>query len=175
MAVLARQVVIVLASLVAATLLLAFSSAARGEPAPNAVDHSPRGAPYAAGELIVTYEDRAPDKAVESLDEQVGAEVEENLPEIDAKVLEFPDVQDEPSQEARERDLGQIKEDLEDDPAVESVGYNYLCWLAYTPNDPNFGRQWGLRKTGFRNAWDLERGSGSRIALVDTGMAVRHE
>ena len=175
MAVLARQVGIVLASLLAAALLLAFSSAARGEPAQNAVDYAPAGAPYAAGELIVTYEEQAPDKAVESLDEGVGAQVEEKLPEIDARVLEFPEVQDEPSQEAREQDLSQIKEDLENDPAVESVGYNYLVRLAYTPNDPKFPRQWGLKKAGFDDAWNRTSGSGSRVALVDTGIAAGHE
>ncbi len=175
MAILVRQTGVVLVSLLAAAVFLVFSSAARGEPAEDAVDHGPAGAPYVAGELVVTYEERAPDNAVESLDEEVGAEVDEKLPEIDARLLEFPEVQGEPSQEARERDLEQIKEDLEADPAVESVGYNYLCRLAYTPDDPRFSNQWGLRKTGFESAWNLTRGSGSNIAVVDTGMAVRHE
>jgi thermitase len=170
MAVRVRQTGVVLASLFAAAALLASSSAARGEPA--AVDRSPAGAPYAAGELIVTYEEKAPDAAVESLDEEVGAEVEEKLPEIDARLLEFPELQDEPSEE--DRDLEQIKEDLESDPAVESVGYNYLCRLAYTPSDPRFRYQWGLRKTGFESAWDRTRGSGATVALVDTGAAVGH-
>jgi hypothetical protein len=134
------------------------------------VDRSPAGAPYVAGELVVTYEEKTPDNAVELLDEEVRAVVEETLPEIDARLLEFPKVQDEPSQEARERDLEQIKEDLEDGPAVESVGYNYLCRLAYTPNDSKFKNQWGLRKTGFGSAWDRSRGSGVEVALVDTGM-----
>ena len=79
----------------AAAVFLVFSPAAWGEPAESAVGRSPAGAPYAAGELIVTYEERAPDNAVESLDEEVGAEVEEKLPEIDARLLEFPEVQGE--------------------------------------------------------------------------------
>ena len=175
MAVLVRQTGVVLASLLAAALVLVFSPAARAEPAEDAVDHGPTGAPYVAGELIVTYEERAPGDAVEALDEEVGAEVEENLPEIDARLLEFPEVQGEPSQEARERDLERLKADLEADPAVESADYNYLVRLAYTPDDPRFSNQWGLRKTGFENAWDVSRGSGSKIAIVDTGMAVGHE
>ena len=175
MAILARQTGVILASLFAAAALLAFSAAARGEPAGNAVDRSPSGAPYVAGELVVTYEEKAPDSAVESLDEEVGAEVEEKLPEIDSRLLEFPEVQDESSQDTRERDLAQIKEDLADDPAVESVGYNYLVNLAYTPNDPKFNKQWGLRKTGFNEAWNRSRGSGVDIALVDTGISMGHE
>ena len=175
MAVLVRQTGVVLASLLAAALVLVFSPAARAEPAEDAVDHGPTGATYVAGELIVTYEERAPGDAVEALDEEVGAEVEENLPEIDARLLEFPEVQGEPSQEARERDLERLKEDLEADPAVESADYNYLVRLAYTPDDPRFSNKWGLRKTSFENAWDVSRGSGSKIASVDTGMAVGHE
>ena len=175
MAVHPRQAGVILASLFAAVALLVSSSAARGEPAEYAVDHSPSGAPYAAGELIVTYEEQASGSTVDSLDEEVDAEVEQRLPEIDARLLEFPEVQDEPSDEARERQLEQIKEDLEADPAVESVGYNYLVRLAYTPDDPKFTNQWGLRKTGFENAWDVTRGSGSKIAVVDTGLDVGHE
>jgi thermitase len=174
-AVLVRQTGFVLASLLAAALFLVFSPAARAEPADDPVDHGPSGAPYVAGELVVTYEERAPDAAVESLDEEVGAEVEEKLPEIDARLFEFPEVQDEASPEARERDLEEIKQDLEADPAVESVGYNYLVQLAYTPNDPKFRKQWGLRKTGFNDAWNDSRGSGVDVALVDTGLAVGHE
>jgi len=173
---LVRQTGVVLASLFATALFLAFSPAALGEPAEDAaLDHSSSGAPYVAGELVVTYEEQASTGAVESLDEEVGAEVEEKLPEIDARLFEFPKVQGEPSQETRERDLEQLKEKLEADAAVESVGYNYLVRSAYTPNDPRFGQQWGLRKTGFERAWDATRGSGAKIALVDTGMAVGHE
>ncbi len=175
MAVLVRQTGVVLASLLAAALVLVFSPTARAEPAEDAVDRGPSGAPYVAGELVVTYEEKAPGGAVESLDEEVGAEVEEKLPEIDARLFEFPEVQGEPSQEVREQDLQQLKEALEADPAVESVDYNYLVRLAYTPNDPRFRKQWGLRKTGFENAWDSTRGSGTKIALVDTGMALGHE
>jgi thermitase len=175
MAILLRQAGVVVASLFACALFLAFSPAARGEPAENAVDRSPSGAPYAAGELIVTYEERASESAVESLGEEVDAEVEERLPEIDARLFEFPEVQDEPSSEARERDLAEIKQELEADPAVESAAYNYLVRPAYAPNDPKFKNQWGLRKTGFESAWDTTRGTGSKIVLVDTGMATRHE
>ena len=139
------------------------------------MDHGPGGAPYAAGELLVTYEEQASDAAVESLDEEVGAEVGETLPQIDARLFEFPEIKDESSQDVRERDLEQIKEDLERDPAVQSVGYNYLYSATCTPNDPRFSQQWGLSTTDFENAWSSTLGSGVRIAIVDSGADVRHE
>jgi thermitase len=161
---------VLLVSLLAS--LLAFSAAARGEPA--AVDRSQAGAPYVTGELIVTYEEAAPDRAVETLDEEAGAEVEEDLPALDARLLAFPQVKRDPSRDSRERDLERIKEDLATDPAVESVEYNYIGRLAYTPNDPKFRNQWGLKKTGFTEAWNRTRGSGVKVAVVDTGAAVGH-
>jgi thermitase len=166
--------VVVLASLIWAAALLALCSTASGEQPGVVVDHSPSGAPYVAGELIVTYEEGASDAAVESLDEEAGAEVEEKLPEIDARLLEFPEVKDDSSERSREQDLERIKADLARDPAVETVEYNYLLELAHVPNDPRFGSQWGLKIPGFDNAWDRTRGSRVDVAVVDTGAAVGH-
>jgi thermitase len=169
MAVSRRQIGVLLVSLVGALALLASSPAAQSVDA--AVDHS---TPYAAGELLVTFEEEASDIAVESLDEEAGAEVEETLPEIDTRLLEFPEVKGERSEQAREQDLARIKEELEREPAVESVEYNYFYSASYTPNDPRFGEQWGLIKTRFEDAWSSTLGSGVRIAIVDTGAAVGH-
>jgi thermitase len=173
MAGLARQMGVLFASLLAAALLLVFS-AAPAEPVAAAVDRSPAGAPYASGELVVTYEEGAGERAVETLDEEAGAEVEQDLPELDARLLAFPEVKRDPSQDSREQDLEQIKEDLAQDPAVESVEYNYLGRLAYTPDDPKFKYQWGLKKVGFQDAWDRSKGSGADVAVVDTGADVGH-
>ena len=174
MAVSRRQVGVLLVSLLGALALLASSPRVQSQPVEDAVDHGPGGAPYAAGELLITYQEQASDNAVESLDEEVGAEVGEELPEIDARLFEFPEVKREPSEDVRERDLAQIKEELQRNPAVESVGYNYVYSASYTPNDPRFPQQWGLRKTGFESAWNRARGSGTRIAIVDSGADVRH-
>jgi thermitase len=173
-AILKRQAGVVFVSLLGALALLAFSPAAWGQSAEGAVDHGPAGAPYAAGELIVTYEEEAPDKAVESLDEEAGAEVEEDLPTIDARLFEFPEVEGEPSGEVREEELASIKKELKKDPAVKSVDYNYLRTLSYTPNDPRFDEQWGLIKPRFEDAWSRARGRGIRIAVVDTGADGQH-
>jgi thermitase len=173
-AVLVRQISVLFVSLLGAVALLAFSSVAWGEPTEDTVDHGPAGVPYAAGELIVTFEEEAPADAVESLDEEITAEVEEKLPAIDARLFEFPEVKDERFQDVREQDLARIKEELEKDPAVESADYNYIYTISYTPNDPKFKYQWGLKETGFQSAWNRTRGSGVRVAVVDSGAGVRH-
>jgi thermitase len=173
-AILGRRIGLVVAVLLGAVLLLALSPAARGQPVEGAVDYDPAGAPYAAGELIVTYEEEAPLGAFGSLAEEARGEIEGHLPAIDARLLEFPGVKGERSREVRERDLARIKVNLQRDSAVESVDYNYLRTLSFTPNDPRFDEQWGLIKAAFEIAWSRTRGKGVRIAVVDSGAAVRH-
>jgi Subtilase family len=170
--ILLRQIGLVLAVMLGAVLLLALSPAARGQSVEAAVDYDPAGAPYAAGELIVTHEEEVPLGTVESLAEEARGEIEGHLPTIDARLLEFPEVKGERSREVRERVLARIKEDLESVPAVESVDYNYLRTLSFTPNDPGFDEQWGLIKAGFEDAWSRTRGKGVRIAVVDSGAEV---
>ncbi len=165
-----QQLAVLLAALLGTVALLAYPSVGKGEPAQSAVDHGPEGAPYAPGELLVTYEEEAPEGAVESLDEETGAEVEEEIPQIDTKVLEFPGVKNERSLEARAEKLARAKEELESDPAVESVGYNYLYTVNNSvPNDPNFDYQWGLRTPDFTRAWTRTEGVGVRVGVVDSG------
>ena len=162
-----QQLAVLFAALLGAVALLAYPSAGKTEPAGGAVDHAPAGAPYAAGELLVTYEEEVAEEAVESLDEE--AEVEEEIPEIDAKLLEFPELKNERSREVREEELARAKEELEKDPAVESVDYNFLLTVSFTPNDPGFDEQWGLSTPRFTRAWNRTQGLGARVGVVDSG------
>lgn len=43
--------------------------------------------------------------------------------------------------------------------------------LAFTPNDPEFGKQWNLRMIHMPEAWDLSHGRGVTVAVIDTGIA----
>lgn len=170
--ILGRHIGVLLASLLAA--LLTLPPTAGGQAVEGAVDHGPAGAPYAAGELIVTFEEEAPARAVESLDEEAGGEVEGNLPAIDARLLGFPGVKGERSGDVREEELARIKQELQRNPAVQSVDYNYLRTPSYTPDDPRFGQQWGFITPRFEDAWGRTRGQGIRIAVIDSGASVRH-
>ena len=171
-----RQAGAFLAALLVAVVLLVLSGSAQGQAVPGekAIDEDPGGAPYAAGELVVTYKEDVSEGTAKSAEQEAGAEVEEKLPEIDARVLELPDVKEQGSDKDREQDLEQAKKELENDPAVDSVDYNYLYTGNYTPRDPKFNLQWGLKKTGFEKAWDRSRGGGVRIAIVDSGAHMSH-
>jgi subtilisin family serine protease len=83
--------------------------------------------------------------------------------------------------------------ELGPDPAVAVVEPNYIRWAAASaaPNDPLFGRLWGLQNTGqtlrtvtgtpgrdirFLKAWGLARPSTNSVvvAVVDTGVDYTH-
>ena len=60
------------------------------------------------------------------------------------------------------------------DPTIEYVEPNAILRPHFTPNDPGFPDQWPLRDpaSGIRaeKAWDLARGTGQRIAIIDSGV-----
>ncbi|HZJ55934.1 MAG TPA: S8 family peptidase [Myxococcaceae bacterium] len=43
--------------------------------------------------------------------------------------------------------------------------------LAFTPNDPEFPKQWNLRMLHMPEAWERSRGKGVVVAVIDTGIA----
>lgn len=164
---------IIPAALLGALLVLWLAPAASGD-TPK-VDEDPAGAPYVAGELLITYEEGASSKTQEELPRVVKGEVEAALPAVDTQVIEFPAVKDNSSEEKREETLERKKSELEKDPAVEAVDYNYVREFSYMPNDPRFDAQYGLRKIEAPAAWDRTRGrAGTRIAIVDSGIQARH-
>lgn len=170
MAILERQTTVLLVALVAAVATLAFAAEASGQSEKRPVEEGPAGTPYVSDELIVTYKEHAPPSAVESIGRAVGAEPEEALPDLRARLLEFPAIK---NKRARADALKRIKQRLEKNPAVGSVDYNYVRRASYVPDDPKFKRQWGLKKARFPEAWDRVR-RGVRVAVVDTGIRRRH-
>jgi subtilisin family serine protease len=83
-------------------------------------------------------------------------------------------------------DLSRVRAALLRDPLVEHVEYNYEVRIQRTPNDPNFGRLWGLHNIGqtggrvdadidAQEAWDEHTGDpGVVVAVIDTGVAYDH-
>jgi thermitase len=170
-----RHAYVLTAATLVALLLVWLSPDARGLAPETEVDKDPSGAPYAAGELLVTYEPEASEGDVDEAVEESDALVEENLPAPDAQLLSFPEAQDEATEAARERELREAREILEEDPDVRYVDYNYMRLPALTPNDPLFdGSQWNLRKIRAPAAWNTETGAGARVAVVDSGIAADH-
>lgn len=156
--------------------LLVFTTQAFAEPPKSAIDKDPKGAPYAAGELIVTYDRGTSKEEKAGAIEQAGAQSGKSIPQIRAQVFSFPKIKNEQAQENRERALERKKAALEKTPIVKAVDYNYYRNTSLTPNDPYFrgAPQYGLMKPNFPKAWDRVRGKTVRIAVVDSGIATNH-
>jgi len=71
-----------------------------------------------------------------------------------------------------ERTLAQFKNRVD----VVYAEPNYIAEALYIPNDPYYGYQWHLDNAvnggiGMEEAWDINKGSGVTVAVVDTGVA----
>ncbi|QIN77718.1 S8 family serine peptidase [Rubrobacter marinus] len=148
------------------------------------VDEDPEGNRIIRGELTIDYEERASAAAEDAVLRRVEARTEEELPEIDAEVVSFPEIKNERDREAREEALERKKRTLEGDPSVESVSYSYVQEpMQAEPqrsfNDPMFGQQWGLPRIRANGAWDTATGTSptrgpSVIAVIDSGIHNDH-
>lgn len=82
-------------------------------------------------------------------------------------------------------DVNAAVAELNLDPHVEYAQPNWLKRaIVYTPNDPYFASSgaygqdyqdlWGVRSIGSEYAWDVTRGAGAIVAVVDTGVDRMH-
>jgi serine protease len=81
--------------------------------------------------------------------------------------------------------LPALRRSLAGDPGVESVRPDVPVQLRYSPNDFAFTHhdahapngdfsQWNLIKEGAPRAWDLSRGTGAEVAIIDSGVDGGH-
>lgn len=169
-----RQIGILATALLGAVALLVFASVSWGQPAGSAVDYSPSGSPYVAGELLVTYKAGASNSSLNSVESTSSVEIKDDLPDINTQLLEFPAVKGEAARNIREQILAETKAELERDSSVQSVDYNYLRQFSFIPNDPRFKSQYGLKVSNFPDAWNTVRGKGIKVGVVDSGIARSH-
>jgi thermitase len=135
------------------------------------VDQDSQGLPHVAGELLVTYNSDAPTGRRDSAVDELNAETEETFPNIDTRLVSFPQINTEASQAERGEELEGAIQALEQTPQVESADYNYIAEASYVPNDPARGAQYSLGKVRAYQAWEYSRGRGTDIAILDSGIA----
>lgn len=151
-----------------------------GEPV---LDEDPGGRDYVAGELLATFGEGVGPGAKEEAAEAVGGNLELDLtPDVPAApathLVSFDAIkaraQETGGSDQRERALAAEKRALDARPGVVSVDYNYVRTRDLRPNDPRFGGQWGLAKTGFPSAWDRSKGLYLKVGVIDSGVDTSH-
>ena len=158
-----------------ALVLIWLSPDARGTTLVPKLDENAQGDLYAAGELLVSYDHAASQRQVDQI-AGAQARVKEEISVPDVQLLTFPALKREQRGYVREEKLRRAKEALEKRPGVAHVDYNYLRLPYYEANDPRFlaGGQWDLFRMQAPIAWNKILGVGSRVAVIDTGIASGH-
>ena len=69
-----------------------------------------------------------------------------------------------------------VRDALSRNPNIEFAELNrYINVTEYTPNDPEYGSAWHLQTMNLPGAWDVTRGGGVTVAILDTGVNASHE
>jgi subtilisin family serine protease len=185
------------AALILATSLLVFAPAASGAGDSTRtrglqahLDLASSQAQYVPGELIVGFRGTAERGAVRRANVRVGARVSRRFPAFRMQLVTLP----------RGLAVSDAARQYRRDPAVSFAEPNYLRYPTAVPTDALFSDLWGLNNTGQLHpvsdvdgdgsatprsgtdgadidapaAWDVEEGSGTIVAVIDSGVDVTH-
>ncbi len=70
-----------------------------------------------------------------------------------------------------EEDEDALLERIRKNPEVEAAEPLMRYQASFTPNDPDYGKQWNLAQINMPKAWDVSHGKGVIVAVLDTGIA----
>jgi subtilisin family serine protease len=140
---------------------------------------------HVPGEVMVTFRAGAPRLAVARAHARVGARVAMRMRAFDMEVVRLPSG----------LSVRAAVQRYERDPAVRFAEPNYVRYPSVIPSDPVFPDLWGLENTGQTHsvseggsdaagtagadldaptAWDDEQGSGTVVAVIDSGVDIDH-
>jgi thermitase len=146
--------------------------------APSYIPTTPKTKNRAAGQIVVKFKENISDAVISGRLKVFNAKIKSKIPGIRATVVEVPVGQEDAVMTA-----------LSKDPIVKYAEPDYIQRVNFVPNDTYFKNQWGLvntgqtikNKTGTANvdihvqtAWDVSRGAGIKVAVLDTGLDMTH-
>ncbi len=136
------------------------------------------GEDYVLGQIVVKFKEGTTDEEINGKISKYGARVKSKIEGVGAVVIEVP--------EGKEQE---IWEELSRDSDVEYSEPDPIFKIQSIPNDTNFDKQWGLSNVGQKiensrgvpgvdinvvDAWDITKGSGVKVAIVDSGIDASH-
>jgi hypothetical protein len=143
---------LLLALLLVVSLIPASAGATPG-PSDAAGDRIP-------GQILVKFNDDAPGWAAAQARRLAAAEELSVIDQLGVHVWRVP-----------EHASARVLQALQRNPDVEFAELDAIVELdTITPNDPEYSRQWGITKTQTNSAWSLSKGTGTVIAILDTGV-----
>ena len=178
----ARRTVLPLAVTAALVLTAQPASAAPAAPAggPDSPTTTvPSDPPTESDRVIVKFKDTAaPDASKEKVVEAASEEALDGAkaPDVTQRVKTTVAQADvlELDRELDEAEQKELVAQIEADPAVEYAEADRLASTSWVPNDVYTNFQWSLWPqqggVSFTQAWDMSRGNGQTIAVLDTGI-----
>jgi thermitase len=150
----------VLPVIVAIFLALTFSTGIFSAFSANSVS----AAQFAPEEILVKFKPGTSASAIAQIHRQLGGQVKETIPSIGVQVVRVP--------------ASRLPDKVKAYSANGKVLYaeaNSIAQAVGSPDDPYFGRQWGLTKVDAPQAWEVTTGSSQvNIAILDTGVDLDH-
>jgi serine protease len=127
--------------------------------------------------VVVDLKDDATAEDVARLEQETGLDLELNSAHSDPAQLMRAEL---PASGSEGPDGGgagtqAVLAELRSDPAVEYAEPDHLYKALWTPNDTRFREQWNFRLIGAEKAWDVTRGKGAMVAVIDTGVAFEND
>lgn len=128
---------------------------------------SPGDLPPEPGRVVVDARDTVTPGELAAAERRLGVRFRPNSPGGTSGRLLVADVA--PGQEAA------LIARLRKERWVESAEPMYRFRAYFTPNDPEFRKQWNMRLIGAEKAWDRTAGKGVIVAVIDTGVAFEED
>ena len=115
------------------------------------------------GRIVVDFVDGTTKAEFDALEQDWGVDLEFNS----AEEGPFSAI----TQGAYEGDLDALLAKIRANPKVESAEALMSVKASFVPNDPMYAQQWNLKAINIEKAWEISKGKGVIVAVLDTGIA----
>jgi serine protease len=157
----------ILANAVVALAVVATAACSSRDEVPTSIEPSAQALDLAEAErvpggIVVDFKDGTSEEQFDAWEAEWGVDVEFNSIESADDGLTVAVGVD---------DVESALERIRQHPAVESAEPLLTFRASFTPNDPDYSKQWNLRMIDMPKAWDGSKGKGVVVAVLDTGIA----
>lgn len=114
-------------------------------------------------QIMVKFGSLVPGFLVEAAVNAAGGNIQGEVDELGLTIISAPQGQ-----------VGEVLSNLKNNFLVNYAEFDHSAQVFYTPNDPGYINQTYLNDMQIPQAWDVTKGTGVTVAVIDTGMELTH-